>query len=291
MIGVELALDAKAELAEGPCWLAERGRLLWVDISAGRLHLFDPASGEDRAIHAGQPVGAAVPADDGRLALALREGFALLDPDGGDVEWVAEVERQVAGNRMNDGKCDPAGRFWAGTMALDQTAGAGALYRLDPDRSVHRVIDGVTVSNGIGWSPDGRLMYFVDTPTHQVDVFDFDAATGAISGRRLFARIDPPGLPDGLAVDAQGGLWVAVWGGSRVQHLLPDGTPAGAIELPVSQVSSCCFGGQDLRDLYATTAWEGMTPERRGTEPLAGALFRCRPGPAGQPVQAYRVRS
>jgi sugar lactone lactonase YvrE len=285
---VELILDVRAELAEGPCWLADRERLLWVDIKAGHVHLLDPATGEDRVLEVGQPVGAAVPADDGRVALALRDGFALIDlDDGSRVEPVADVEKEIGGNRMNDGKVDAAGRFWAGTMAMDGRRGAGALYRLDHRRRVELMVPGVSISNGLGWSLDGRLMYYIDTPEDRVDVFDFDADTGSIANRRQFAAIDGPGHPDGMAVDAEGGLWVALWGGGRVAHFLPDGTPAGSVELPVSQVSSCCFGGPDLRDLYITTAWEHLAPERR--QPHAGSLFRSRPGVAGQQPFAYRT--
>jgi sugar lactone lactonase YvrE len=284
---VQTVLDARAELAEGPCWLADRERLLWVDITAGRVHLLDPATGHDRFVEVGQAVGAVVPATDGRVIVATRDGFAMLDLDGGGLEPIADVERDMPGNRMNDGKCDRAGRLWAGTMALDLRPGAGSLYRLDAGRRVERMVADVTISNGLGWSPDDRLMYYIDTPEHRVDVLDFDLATGAIANRRPFAAIDGPGAPDGMAVDTDGGLWVAVWGGSRVLHLLPDGTPAGELVLPASQVSSCCFGGADLRDLYITTAWQGLSPERRAAEPLAGGLFHCRPGATGQPTSPY----
>jgi len=283
----ELLLDARAELAEGPCWLADRARLVWVDVLAGHVHLLDPTTGDDRLVDVGQPVGAAVPADDGRLALAVRDGFALLDLDDGRIEMIAGVERELGGNRMNDGKCDRAGRFWAGTMAMDGRRGAGALYRLDARRRVERMVDGIGISNGLGWSLDDRWMYYIDTLEDRVDVFDFDLPTGAIANRLPFATIDGPGHPDGMAVDAEGCLWVALWGGGRVVRFLPDGTPAGEIEVPVSRTTSCCFGGPDLRDLFITTAWEHLPPERR--EPHAGSLFWCRPGVAGVPAHAYRT--
>jgi sugar lactone lactonase YvrE len=285
---VELVFDGKAELAEGPCWLADRERLLWVDIMAGQVHLLEPATGDDRALAVGQPVGAAVPADDRRLALAVRDGFAMLDPETGTVEHLVDVESDRTGNRMNDGKCDYSGRFWAGTMALDDEPGTAALYRLEAGR-VERMVEGVTTSNGLDWSPDGRLLYYIDTPTRRVDVFDFDAAAGTLANRRPLATIPPPGLPDGMTVDAEGDLWVALWGGWRVLHLRPDGSPAGSIELPVSRVTSCCFGGPELRDLYITTAWQHMDGRERAAEPLAGCIFHCRPGTAGLPTRSYRT--
>lgn len=290
MTQAELVLDARAELAEGPCWLAERGLLAWVDITAGLVHLFDPATGADRALDVGQPVGAVVPTDDGRLALAVRDGFALLDPDRAEVELIVEVERELIGNRMNDGKSDPAGRFWAGTMAVDMGAGAGGLYRLDAERNVELMVPGVSISNGLGWSPDGRLMYYIDSPQGRVDVFDFDATSGAIANRRPFAQVKG-GDPDGMAVDAGGGLWVAIWGAGKVLHFLPDATISDEIELPASRVTSCCFGGPELRDLYITSAWQGMTADQRAREPLAGGIFRSRPGVQGQPTREYRTRA
>ena len=287
MTHVELVLDARAELAEGPCWLEDRERLLWVNIMAGHVHLLDPKTGENRTLDVGQPVGAAVPTDDGRVAIAVRDGFALLDLDTGRVEPLAAVERELPGNRMNEGKCDRAGRFWAGTMALDAHRGAGTLYRLDADGSVHPMLDGIGISNGLCWSADDRLMYYIDTLEKRVDVFDFDAEAGTITNRRPFHVVEGDGFPDGMTIDAEGGLWVALWGGGRVLHLLPDGTVADAIEVPVSQTSSCCFGGPDLRDLYITTAWQHLPEERR--EERAGGLFRCRPGVAGLPASAYRT--
>lgn len=286
MIRAELLLDAKAELAEGPCWLAEHGRLVWVDIMAGRVHLLDPSTGADRAVEVGQPVGAAVPAGGSSLALAIRDGFAILDLDTANVEMIAEVEKDVPSNRMNDGKCDSAGRFWAGTMSLNTRRGAAALYRLDAGRNVELMVGGVGISNGIGWSPDDRLMYFTDSLEGRVDAFDFEAASGAIANLRPFARVDG-GSPDGMAVDAEGGLWVAVWGGGKVLHFLPDGSLAGEIELPVSRVTSCCFGGPELRDLYITSAWQGMTDDERSEQLHAGGIFHCRPGPQGQPTRSY----
>ena len=172
---VELALDAHAELGEGPSWDPATRRLIWVDITAELVHRFDPASGEDERFEVGQPVGAAVPTTDGRLALAVSDGFEFLDPATGIVERIADVEVDLADTMMNDGKCDPAGRLWAGTKDANGSRPLGSLYRLGTDRRPERMLTGLTVSNGLGWSPDGATMYFIDSPTQRVDVFEFDA--------------------------------------------------------------------------------------------------------------------
>ena len=285
---IEVVVDARAELAEGPTWVAEAERLLWVDIMAGRVHTCDPATGADTFAEIGQPVGAAVTRTGGGLALAVRDGFMLLDPGDGEPRLAAAVEADNPGTRMNNGICDAAGRFWAGTMAIDERPGAGALYRLDADLTVTRVVEGVTISNGTGWSLDGRTMYYTDSPTHRVDAFDFDPASGAIENRRPLLTIpDDLGVPDGMAVDAEGFLWIAVYGGGCVRRHAPDGRLERVVELPVSQVTSCCFGGVELDELYITSAAQTLSPERRELEPLAGAVFRLRPGVHGRPEGTF----
>jgi sugar lactone lactonase YvrE len=190
---------------------------------------------------------------------------------------LAEVEADRPVSRMNDGKCDRRGRFWAGTIAEVHEPGAGSLYRLDADHRAVQVLTGVTTSNGLDWSPDGSTMYFIDTHAHGVDAYDFDEATGEIHNRRRLIDIDPEvGLPDGMAVDAEGGLWVALYDGRAVHRYSADGVLEGRLELPVSLVTSCAFAGPELADLYITTA-----ADRHPDEPLAGAVFHCRPGVAG----------
>jgi sugar lactone lactonase YvrE len=279
----ELVLDARADLGEGPVWDARTGELLWVDIMAGLVHRFDPLSGRADAFDAGQPVGAVVPRAAGGYALALRDGFAIADGDR--VTLVAPIDRERPELRMNDGACDGRGRFWAGTMHLDCTPGAGSLYRLDPDGEGETILTGVTISNGIGWSPDDTVMYYVDTPTLGVDAFDFDAGTGAIRGRRRVVTIEAEaGSPDGLVVDAEGCLWVALWEGWAVRRYAPDGELLGVIELPVCRVTKPAFGGPGLADLYITTA---ATDVPDPVQPHAGGLFRARVGARGLPARAY----
>ena len=285
---VELALDARAELGEGPSWDPETGRLIWVDITAEVVHWFDPASGHDQRFEVGQPVGAAVPASDGRLALAVSDGFAFLDPPTGGIERIADVEVDLADTMMNDGKCDPAGRLWAGTKDAVGSRPLGSLYRLGADRRPERILTGLTVSNGLGWSPDRTTMYFIDSPTQRIDVFDFELESGEISNRRTLVEIPKAwGLPDGMTVDEDGFLWVAFWGGSAVRRFAPTGAVVSTVEFPVSQVTSCAFGGGDLSELYVTTARDSLSETQLAEQPLAGGLFRLRPGVRGRPSHPF----
>lgn len=285
---VELALDARAELGEGPTWDADARRLIWVDITRGLVHRFDPDAGRDHATEVGRPVGAAVPATSGRLALATSEGFSLLDPETGRDELIAEIPATGPETIMNDGKCDGAGRFWAGTRDVEGRRPLGSLYRLDADRSLHRVVTGVTLSNGLGWSPDQRTMYYIDSPTHAIDTFAVEPESGTLSDRRRL--VDFPhawGLPDGMTVDEEGFLWVAFWTGSAVRRIAPDGHITSVVELPVTQVTSCAFGGGDLSDLYVTSARGGLTDAQLREQPHAGGLFRVRPGVRGLPSSPF----
>jgi sugar lactone lactonase YvrE len=289
-IDVELVLDAHARVAEGPVWDDANGTLVWVDIMSHQVHRYDPDKNRDRAIDVGQPVGAAVLRQSGEgLVLALQEGFGLLDEAKQRVEIVAPVEKDVPTNRMNDGKCDPGGRFFAGTMPFDPAPNSkgGNLYRLDKDFQVSKVESGVTLSNGIDWSLDGRQMYYIDSMTQGVDVFDFDAATGSLANRQRLITIGPEeGLPDGMTVDAEGGLWVALHGSGSIRRYTPDGRVDRVVRVPPTMVTCCAFGGSDLTDLYITTMTYGMSEDARRAQPLAGALFKCQPGVRGRP--AYR---
>jgi len=285
---VSLALDVKAELGEGPIWDARRQRLLFVDIMRGHVHEFDPVSKGDRVHHVGQPVSAIAPTTGGDWLIATRHGFFHLNPDRGDVKPVALVEADKPTTRMNDGYCDPRGRFFAGTMSMAHEKNAGSLYRLDPGGRVTTIFTGVTTSNGIDWSPDGRLTYYVDTGTGRVDVCDFDADAGTLSNRRPFVTIPAGrGKPDGMIVDAEGGVWVALWGGGAIDRYLPDGRLDYTIDLPVTHPTKVAFGGPDLSDLYVTSAWIGVPAEARASQPHAGGLFHCRPGVKGRAATLF----
>jgi len=233
-------------LGEGPRWDADAEELIWVDIHGETLH-----AGE-RSLRCGSKVCAAAPWKRGTVLVALADALAAVRFGDGAVVRLAEVPHAQAGMRCNDGACDAAGRFWIGTMAEDLTPGVAALYRFDSDGELHTMISGVTLSNGLGWGPSGRLMYYIDSTTQRIDALDYDVASGTVANRRPFAAIPrDDGIPDGLAVDHDGGVWVALYGGGEVRRFAPDGRVYGRVEVPEPEVTACCFAG---RRLYVTTA-------------------------------------
>jgi sugar lactone lactonase YvrE len=286
---VELVIDAHAELAECPVWDDRNGRLIWVDLLGGIVHLTDIATGADVAIPVGEMVGAVALCEDGGLLVAIEHGFARLDPSRGRIEIIAPVSAGDPGLRMNDGKVDASGRFWAGSMAIDERSGAGTLYRLDPDGSVEPMLDDLTIPNGLDWSADGRTMFYIDTTTSRVDAFDYDDGAGTISGRRPVVQIDQgKGFPDGMTIDAEGFLWVALFDGWGVHRYAPDGRLDRRIEVPAAQCTSVAFGGRDYDELYITTGQEGFPPGGLPGQPHAGGVFRCHPGVRGRPPNRFR---
>jgi sugar lactone lactonase YvrE len=279
MTTYEVAVRAEATLGEGPTWDAEAGRLVWIDILGSRIHTYDPASGRRTVRTTEQHVGAAKPRAGGGLVLNLRDGVGLLDADG-DFRWLHH--EPVPGRRANDAAVAPDGSLWAGTMRYDEAPGGGTLSRLTGDGTVQTVLDDVAVSNGTGWSPDGRLMYYIDSPTRRIDVFDYDGEQ--ISGRRPLAAIEEgAGFPDGLTVDADGCVWVALWQGAAVRRYTPAGVLDRVIELPVPLVTACAFGGPGLTDLYITTARTGLT----SPPPLSGSLLVVPGAGQGVPQPAF----
>jgi sugar lactone lactonase YvrE len=265
---VEVLIASNALLGEGPRWDARERRLLWVDIERGEVHAWD---GIDHVVEVGSRVGAVAPAQDGELLVALADRLAFVGEGGLRTAIAFPHDAEL---RANDGICDSSGRFWVGTMRLDEVAGQAALYRYD-GVTLERMVDGVGLSNGIGWSPDERLMYYVDTLTSRVDVFDYD---GDIANRRAFVEIDKAdGLPDGLAVDDEGGVWVALWAGRAVRRYGPDGKLDEVVPVPADNVTACCFGGDDGRTLFITTA----KPDGRVFTADAGVS-----GPAAQPFRS-----
>lgn len=266
---------------EGPVWCGEPGALHFVDMLAGDVLRLAADGTLAERLHVGTVVAALRPRVGGGLVLGVERGFVLVGPDS-RITTLPEIWADP-GIRMNDGACDPKGAFYCGSMAYDFTPGAGRLYRLDPSGEVTVVLDSVTCSNGLGWSPGHRLAYYVDSFTHRIDVFDQEDST--LAGRRPFVDLSHvEGLPDGLTVDSEGGIWVAFYGGSAIHRYRPDGALDEVISLPVSRVTACTFGGADMADLFVTTSREGLAD---GDEPQAGAVFRMRPGVRGLPPLSY----
>ncbi|KOV97148.1 MULTISPECIES: SMP-30/gluconolactonase/LRE family protein [unclassified Streptomyces] len=279
MTAYEVAVRAEAALGEGPTWDPATGRLIWLDVLGMRLHTYDPSSGRRTIRTTPQHVGAAKPRAGGGLVLNLRDGVGLLDPDD-TFRWLHH--EPVAGRRANDAAVAPDGSLWAGTMRYDEAPGGGTLSRLTGDGAVRTVLPDVTVSNGTGWSPDGRLMYYVDSPTRRVDVFDHDE--DGVRDRRTLVEIEEgAGFPDGLTVDAEGCVWVALWDGGAVRRYTPAGELDRVITLPTPRTTACAFGGAALTDLYITTARTGLPP----TDPLSGSLLVVPGAGQGLPQPAF----
>lgn len=269
---------------ESPRWDVDAGVIRWVDIPRRALHACGPDGGAHASVATERMVGAIVPATDGWSA-AAEGGFYGIDVDTGALDLLAAVDDGPR-MRMNDGACDPAGRFWAGSMALDARLGAGTLWCLSGS-DVRPCLRDLTIPNGLDWSPDATRMYYVDSTTHRVDVFDFDVDTGSMTSGRAFAAVDD-GLPDGLTVDADGCVWVAVWGAGEVRCFDPRGDLIAIVGVPTPQVTSCAFGGASLDRLFVTTAALGLD---RTEEELAGALFACEPGVIGRAPARHHVSS
>ena len=278
----ELLVDARARIGEGPVWDEQKGCLYWLDIMNCLIYRYDPVSGRNEPLQLDQMVGAVALCRDGALVAALADGFARVDFAAGSVETIWTAENEI-GNRFNDGKCDPDGRFWAGTLSLTGQTGTGNLYCLDKDLKVHLALPGVSVSNGLAWSPDRQSLFYIDSPTREVWCFDYDPRITRLGKRETVVRIAPEeGIPDGMTIDIQGRLWVAQWGGSRVCCYDPqNGSKVNEVLFPVEQVSSCTFGGPDLSDLYVTTASNGLSEESLRRQPAAGALYRVKTDTVG----------
>jgi sugar lactone lactonase YvrE len=280
--------EFRAELGEGPLWDVGRQCLWFVDIMRGHVHRYDPAAGSNVIYEVGQPVSALAVAAKGFLVCAVRDGFVFLDPETGAVVPFVDVEKDKPRNRMNDGYVDARGRFWAGTMSMDGVRNAGALYCLAPDGTVSTHLTGVTTSNGLDWTGDNTRMYYIDTGEPQIDVFDFDLEKGAISNRRRFVTIDPAaGKPDGMVVDGEDHVWVALWRGGQVRRYSPGGELILTITLPTPLTTKPAFGGPDLTDLFVTSAFIQLSTEEHAKSPAAGALFRLKPGIRGRAPKLF----
>jgi sugar lactone lactonase YvrE len=290
------AAPSAAEHGEGPRWDAARAELLWVDISRGLLRRAGVGADgvlTEIAVHrGGDTVGAVAPVAAGGWLLAAGGGFTHLAGDGTPrvlLELAGEGgSGESGGTRMNDAACDPAGRFLAGTMAFDQRPGAGALYCLDLDGTVRTLLDGLTVSNGLGWSPDGGTFYLADSGPGLLWAHDYDVTTGTLARGRVLLEFSADAVADGLTVDDDGCLWTALWGGGQVRRYAPEGELLAVVEVPVAQTSACCFAGAARDLLVVTTSTEGMSDADRAAQPGAGRLFTARPGVTGPAASPYR---
>ena len=278
-----VVLDAGACLGEGPHWDGER--LWWVDIEGYRVHRTDCDSASDEVLKFGGTVGAVIPRAGGGFVVGLANGVGFYDEQYRK-EAMVELEGDCDESRMNDAKCDPLGRLFTGTMVFGERR--SALYRLDGDRAVTTIYTGVGTSNGLGWSPDGSLMYYIDTPTFRLDIADYDPVEGAVENRRPLVVFDPVhGVPDGLCVDSDGCIWVAMWQGWGVRRFDPEGVLMREVLLPVEKVTSCAFGGPNLDRLFVTSASCELTAPQRIAQPLAGALFELDPDCRGLPAVPF----
>jgi sugar lactone lactonase YvrE len=282
----ELVLDARADLGEGPAWDASQGMLYWLDIHAGALHTFNPHDRIDSFIDLGEPVGCVAPSGEGNIILGLHSGLASLHLPTQKLVGLISPEKDLPGNRFNDGKCDPAGRFLAGTMDNAEKDASGSLYSYAPDGTLKTLLTGVRISNGMAWSPDTRIFYFIDTPTRQVTAFDYDLTTGEIARPRQVITVPQDlGWPDGMTSDTEGMLWVAMWGGAKLTRWDPArGALLNVIPIPAFNCTSCCFGGQGMTELFITSARRTMNSSQLAQYPLSGGLFQVHAGVQGMPT-------
>ncbi|KHF38471.1 SMP-30/gluconolactonase/LRE family protein [Halalkalibacter okhensis] len=287
---VEIAYPAEATLGEGPHWDDQNERLLWVDIQKKKLHIFDPEKSENHSIAFEQYIGTVVRSQSGELLLAMQDGIYRYNIQSNHLTFLTNPETHLPNNRFNDGKCDPAGRFWAGTMSLDEKTNQGSLYCYHPSGQTSKMISPVTISNGLAWSPDHAYMYFIDTPTRNIQMFTFNSETGDISFEKIVVCIpEEDGYPDGMTIDEEGMLWVAHWGGSKVTRWDPHtGKQLDEINLPAKNVTSCTFGGKNLDELYITTARIGMDDSEFNTFPHSGHLFRVKTNVKGIPAYLFK---
>jgi sugar lactone lactonase YvrE len=299
-VDLELVVDAHALVGEGPIWDARSGRLVWIDIIGSKVHWYSPSDGRATELPTPKRVGSVAPRSSGGLVVALEDGFWLLEADdktlrrfvglpGASPDQVTPAGLvEFPPIWLTDGKCDPGGAFWAGSVVGDGHAGGGILWRLDGHGQLTPAIKEMHVSSSLGWSPDGRTFYYADAQARWLDAFGFDQATGAIGDRRrLIEWPSGVGVPDGMAVDADGFLWIAMFPAGSVNRYAPDGRLDRSIELPVPTVAACAFGGPDLEELYITTMYIGVADDELARRSGAGGLFRCRPGVRGLPVSPF----
>lgn len=288
VIEPEVFVHDSCLLGEGPFWFDHA--LWWLDVESGRLHRID-ATGSTRSCHEmGRRIGAAAPIDDTRFVVALQDGLGIFHRDTEVIDLLATPEKDRPDNRFNDGKCDPAGRFVAGTLNMKGQAKQAALYSMSGDGRIATLLSPVSLSNGLAWSEDGCTLFYIDTPTREIAAFPYDQETGGLGGRTVVVKVPGElGMPDGMDIDTDGNLWVGHWGGNAVRCWSPvTGECLAVIPVPCSNVTSCCFGGPHLDRLFITTARVGLSDDQLKQQPLAGSVFVCNPGVSGTPVKTFR---
>lgn len=287
---VDVVLDAKARLGEGPSWDMNSKVLYWVDSLNGHLNIYNPDTNENRILELHEQIGCVVPNRGNEVIVAMKSGFYNLDLESGKRSFIVDPEESQPDNSFNDGKCDPRGRFWAGTVnTVDAYQFTGSLYRLDPDGHVQHAFNSVGCSNGITWSPDDQTMYYIDTLAFEIVAFDYDIETGGISNKRVVVDIpDEYKLPDGMSADVEGKLWVAHWDAAKICRWNPEnGQLMESIDFPALRITSCVFGGEQLDELYVTSAREGLDDAMLQKYPYSGALFRVKMDVQGLPTFYY----
>lgn len=288
----EFLLDAGAQLGEGPIWDDRAQRLLWIDIEGKALHIYYPETGRNCAVAVGQKIGAAFLTESGSVAAALQDGIYIIDVEGGKKPslFAKSPEAHLPGNRFNDGKCDSKGRIWVGTMNMEAQPEQAAMYRIDPDGTCTRMLEGVSISNGLCWSRDDKFMYYIDTPSGFLWRFDFDSENGTIENRTpVIDYRAEAGDFDGMTMDSEGMLWIGHWGGFQVSRWDPStGEKIGRIDIPVPNASCCEFGGENLNRLYITTA-TGRDKTIKKNYPLSGSLFGYDAGIRGLPCKRFGI--
>ncbi|MBS1667021.1 MAG: SMP-30/gluconolactonase/LRE family protein [Bacteroidetes bacterium] len=289
---VEKLVEHSCLLGEGPVWDEKTKTICWVDILNGMIHDYSPINGKMKSLELHEMIGSLAICTDGHFMAALQNGFAFIDRATGNIKRIADPESHLPENRFNEGKCDPAGRFWAGTMALSEEDGKGNMYLLHEDLAISQKMSGVSISNGLAWSIDDRTMYYIDSPSFEVVAFDYEKSSGQISNKRTVIKIGKEeGSPDGMTIDNEGMLWVAHWGGWQVARWDPNtGKKLLSIPVPVERVTSCTFGGDHFEDLFISTAKVGLDEKGLAKQPMAGFLFVVRNcGFKGMPAVEFKV--
>ncbi|HEY2349170.1 MAG TPA: SMP-30/gluconolactonase/LRE family protein, partial [Puia sp.] len=275
MMNIETVIQNACLLGEGPVWDFRKKTICWVDILNGQIHEYNPSDQSHKVSSVHQMIGAVAVCKSGQFIAALKNGFGFIDRDSGVISMISNPEHEIPGNRFNDGKCGPDGRFWAGTMSHTDEPEKGSFYLLDRDLSVTKKMERISISNGLTWSLDNSILYYIDTPTFTVAAFDFDRVNAVLTNKRIAIRIpENNGSPDGMTIDSEGMLWIAHWDGWQITRWDPlSGEKILSIPLPVARVTSCCFGGVLFNDLYITSARNGLSQDQLREQPLAGSLF------------------